>query len=126
MHLHGYHACHLLWHTESMHRNARRDAQPWVLLLQDVDVCAFGPCSVIFVRFLPNFYVEGTYREFGVGIMPVAPIMAGETCAACISTYMSGTPPGTTALTILTVIPSAASTVARFFPIEQRAPFDAA
>ncbi len=63
-----------------------------------------------------------TYVVLGSGIIPVDPIMAGDTFGSVRTVTKVSQPkkkhPGPLMLTIFTVIPSGASVVARFKPIE--------
>ena len=76
--LHGYNARHLLWNAQAMYRHAGGNGKTRVRVLQLFKVgAAFPGASLWLATSLYKFWCRVSYRPFGVGIMPVEPIIAG-------------------------------------------------
>lgn len=118
---HQNHIQHLLRMSQSMHRDASRNGQARIRFLEFFQVGLSRPCAtrvLVNIKAASNLYSRCAYSDFGVGIMFVAPIIAGRICIISIVTVSPYITSDTAPHTVFTVTPSPASTVARFWPME--------
>lgn len=91
--VHAHDVGHLFGRAQSVDGHAGGDGEPGIRGAQLVQVVGARPRADVgggSVAVPPGgcLVAEGTYRDLGVGIMPVSPIMAGWTCW-CVSTSPS-------------------------------------